>query len=110
MKNNSYGGFGKHGIQVLNSINAINGCIKKASKPQNIPRNYKIICTDITSNKCKFPFPSKYSSSVTNNFINIQYAPESKLGAPGFDPGTSRSAVGCSTTELCPLYHNDLVL
>ena len=41
MENNSYGGFGKNGIQVLNSINAINGCIKKASKSQNIPRNYK---------------------------------------------------------------------
>ena len=23
-------------------------------------------------------------------------------GTPGFDPGTFRSAVGCSTTELCP--------
>lgn len=34
MKNNSYGGFGKHGIKVLNSINAINGCIKKASNPR----------------------------------------------------------------------------
>ena len=41
MENNSYRGFGKNGIQVLNSINAINGCIKKASKSQNIPRNYK---------------------------------------------------------------------
>ena len=25
-------------------------------------------------------------------------------GAPGFEPGTIRSAVGCSTTELCPLF------
>ena len=24
-------------------------------------------------------------------------------GAPGFEPGTSRSAVECSTTELYPL-------
>ena len=30
------------------------------------------------------------------NFKNLQ-------GTPGFEPGTSRSAVECSTTELYPL-------
>jgi hypothetical protein len=27
---------------------------------------------------------------------------QNKEGAPGFEPGTSRSAVECSTTELYP--------
>ena len=31
-------------------------------------------------------------------------------GAPGFEPGTSRSAVECSTTELYPLHTSDLLL
>ena len=31
-----------------------------------------------------------------DNYLTIE-------GAPGFDPGTFRSAVGCSTTELYPL-------
>ena len=33
---------------------------------------------------------------INDNYPTIQ-------GAPGFDPGTIRSAVGCSTTELYPL-------
>ena len=37
---------------------------------------------------------------IHDNYLTIE-------GAPGFDPGTFRSAVGCSTTELCPLYYTE---
>ena len=37
---------------------------------------------------------------IYDNYLTIK-------GAPGFDPGTFRSAVGCSTTELYPLDYNE---
>ena len=42
------------------------------------------------------------SLDICNNRCGAQYKFEFQ-GVPGFEPGTFRSAVGCSTTELCPL-------
>ena len=35
-------------------------------------------------------------------FLDYEKKPKQGKGAPGFEPGTSRSAVECSTTELYP--------
>ena len=47
-------------------------------------------------------FKSRLSPSVL--FARVASKRKAKTqGAPGFEPGTSRSAVECSTTELYPL-------
>ena len=38
---------------------------------------------------------------ITHDIHNIRFN-KRKEGTPGFEPGTSRSAVECSTTELYP--------
>ncbi len=45
-----------------------------------------------------------------NGIAHLKTIPDTKNreGAPGFEPGTSRSAVECSTTELYPhISHNN---
>ena len=37
-----------------------------------------------------------------NNVKILNLITKNSQGAPGFEPGTSRSAVECSTTELYP--------
>ena len=52
-------------------------------------------------------FKSRLSPSVL--FARVASKRKAKTqGAPGFEPGTSRSAVECSTTELYPLIYEKL--
>ena len=50
------------------------------------------------------PLPLQPSLRIMKHLWKKCYQKFVKIreGAPGFEPGTSRSAVECSTTELCP--------
>ena len=50
---------------------------------------------------CKWWYPAHFSISYCINLF--KRCTKKGKGTPGFEPGTSRSAVECSTTELYPL-------
>ena len=64
----------------------------------------KILCCLTREKKCLVTIGSSLLSFMLKKKVLPKSVGKKKKseGAPGFEPGTSRSAVECSTTELYP--------